>query len=513
MSISAKLFAGSTPSCTVCFNSCMRLLKLPSILKSPFHFVWVILFFVVNGYNSQSQAIPFSHLLLLFFLLTGISALFFWIAFRIFKSSAKAGVFTTFSLTAILFFGAYQDWIGSLRHLAFLGSLTMSTLILLGTIIILLIWLKTTKRQLNKTTIFANTLFLVYLLLETIILLQEVTPYKKKSQPGVISSCDGCSKPDVYLILLDEYFGSKGLHDYYGFDNSAFEKFLEQKGFNVLSNTRSNYDLTLFSMASMLNMDYLKDVGDVKMENAYAYKNAFLKIEFNVVVSRFKQLGYRIDNQSIFRISDAPSAYASGLLPSKIQLINSKTFYYRLAKNLPVFLAKKGRIPFFAKKIDEHTISTNQKIIDNSLKNAAKEDTVPVFSYIHLQMPHTPFAFDSTGKQMIPFWQRKSYTSAEWDSAYLQYLVYTNKKISDYLQKLMQLTNGRSVVLLMSDHGYRDADPRRYKDTFQSLNAVYVPGKSTAGWYDGMTNVNQFRILFNTLFNDRLPLLKDSIIP
>ena len=512
MNIWAKLFAGWTPNCTVCFNSCMILPKLLSILRSPFHFVWVTFFFVINGYNNQSQHIPLSHLLFLFFLLTGISALFFWIAFRIFKSSRKAGVFTTFSLTASLFFGVFQDWIGSLRHLAFLGSLTILTSTLFIAIIILLIWLRATRRQLIKTTIFANTLFLVYLSLEILILMQGVSPHTKKSQHDIISSCDGCPKPDVYLILLDEYFGSKGLRDYYGFDNSDFEKFLKQKGFSVLSNTRSNYHLTLFSIASMLNMDYLKDVGEVTMKNAYAYRNAFAKIEFNAVFSRFKQLGYRIDNQSMFNIADAPSAYATGLLPSKIQLINSKTFYYRLAKNLPVFLARKVTMPFFAKRVDEHTISTNQKIIDNTLENAAKEDSVPVFSYIHLQMPHKPFAFDSTGSQIIPFWKRKSYTSAEWDAAYLQYLVYTNKKISNYLQKLMHLTNGRSVILLMSDHGYRDADPRRYWDIFQSLNAVYIPGKSTEGWYDGMTNVNQFRILFNKLFNEGLPLLKDSII-
>lgn len=146
------------------------------------------------------------------------------------------------------------------------------------------------------------------------------------------------------------------------------------------------------------------------------------------------------------------------------------------------------------------------------MEQAAKSDTIPTFSYLHLYMPHEPYAFDSIGRRIIPFWQRKSFNSTDKDHAYLQYLVYTNKKISRYVQQLLKATKGQAVILLMSDHGYRGAYNNKYTDIYQSLNAVYIPEKSHANWYDGMTNVNQFRVLFNTLFNARLPLLKDSIV-
>jgi hypothetical protein len=47
---------------------------------------------------------------------------------------------------------------------------------------------------------------------------------------------------------------------------------------------------------------------------------------------------------------------------------------------------------------------------------------------------------------------------------------------------------------------------------FMNLNAVYLPNHNYAGLYDSITNVNQFRAVFNNLFHVQLPLLKDSTI-
>lgn len=63
----------------------------------------------------------------------------------------------------------------------------------------------------------------------------------------------------------------------------------------------------------------------------------------------------------------------------------------------------------------------------------------------------------------------------------------------------------------MGDHGFRqltnDAD-RKYH--FMNLDAVYFPNGNHNNFYDGMSAVNQFRVTLNTLFQQKLPLLKDS---
>ena len=69
-----------------------------------------------------------------------------------------------------------------------------------------------------------------------------------------------------------------------------------------------------------------------------------------------------------------------------------------------------------------------------------------------------------------------------------------------------------AVIALMSDHGYRSfdlIDPRFLKTN--NFNAVYFPSRDYGLYYDSMSNVNQFRVLLNSLFKQNLPILKDSL--
>jgi hypothetical protein len=47
---------------------------------------------------------------------------------------------------------------------------------------------------------------------------------------------------------------------------------------------------------------------------------------------------------------------------------------------------------------------------------------------------------------------------------------------------------------------------------FNNLNAVYFPNQEYQFMTDSLNGVNQFRVIFNTLFKQQLPLLKDSLI-
>jgi hypothetical protein len=95
---------------------------------------------------------------------------------------------------------------------------------------------------------------------------------------------------------------------------------------------------------------------------------------------------------------------------------------------------------------------------------------------------------------------------------FLQYEVYTNKIITDHITRLQKETAGKAVVLLMSDHGYQDAVTANKVLPYYNLNAVYLPKRNYQAWYNGISNANQFRVLFNTLFYQQLPLLADSIV-
>jgi hypothetical protein len=67
--------------------------------------------------------------------------------------------------------------------------------------------------------------------------------------------------------------------------------------------------------------------------------------------------------------------------------------------------------------------------------------------------------------------------------------------------------------MLLGDHGFREGVKKEeYNYVFMNLNAIYLPEKNYDGFYDSISNVNQFRVLLNNQFEQHLPLLKDSTI-
>ena len=86
-------------------------------------------------------------------------------------------------------------------------------------------------------------------------------------------------KPDVFLIVMDEYAGFKTLIEHYKFDNSEFSNRLEANGFFVAKNPISNYNGTLFSTLSLLNMTYLDTASLGSLKSAKAYSKAAKEIE------------------------------------------------------------------------------------------------------------------------------------------------------------------------------------------------------------------------------------------
>jgi len=127
-------------------------------------------------------------------------------------------------------------------------------------------------------------------------------------------------------------------------------------------------------------------------------------------------------------------------------------------------------------------------------------------------MPHKPFVYDSTGKMPDIYSKLQGNKISGTDNLYLQYLVYTNKRIKQFIEQLVAATRGKAAIILMSDHGYRDAHSIPGKDfSFCNFNAVYLPNRDYHLWYDSVSNVNQFPVLLNTLFGQQIPLKKDSL--
>ena len=486
---------------------------LSRILRTNLHFIWVILFFIIHGYAQYYRLIPLSQLLVLTIELFIAGILLFWISTKFLKDKKKSGILTSFILLIILFFGVFQDFFADIRILSVLSYLRLLVIICLFLIVFVYIRLKKAKSDFKKPVIYINSLFLIYLVIDVFsIFYQTLFPatVDKSFAKFKPAGCDSCTAPSVYLIIMDEYLGSEGLKEYFNYDNTNFENFLRGRGFKVIKNTTSNYQNTLFSMASMLNMNYVSKLDEEELSNHYVYKKILSLFKNNEVCDIFQQNGYRVINLSPFEIKNAPGLNSPSEMPQKIQLITSQTMVYRIAKYLPVWLSEM-KISKYLKKQQIALADVDNETIKKTLGESRSNNKLPAFVYVHLRMPHVPYVYDSVGNLKVSF-KHKPLLREDADSEYLEYLVYTNRKVSQFIAELQTSTKNNAVILLMSDHGYRDASYKDIKFAYQTFSAVFLPNRAHNTWYDGISNVNQFRILFNSLYGQRFPILKDSIV-
>jgi len=332
-------------------------------------------------------------------------------------------------------------------------------------------------------------------------------------------------KPDVYYVVLDSYPGTLFLEKYMNYDNSLFNEELENKGFRVIKDPKSNCNRTAFSLASALNFEYLKDIlNNTKITPKY-YNRAKLTIKYSAVTKIFKHYNYKFYNLSVFDFDNAPSMRRENflLMPEKNVLLYN-TLPERLKNDLFWnLLVGKYAIPtlqkFFATNISELEIAEigrrnfNNTIIDSLTKISYQNNVSPKFIYAHLYLPHPPFFYNEDGKEnnLKYVIQEESQKNRE---LFISYLKYTNKIILAITDKIINNNGSNSIVILQSDHGFRDYEggPSFPETFFKNYSAFYFPDKNYSAIYDTISNINTFPILFNKYFNTRFQLHKDTTV-
>ncbi|HTE25214.1 sulfatase-like hydrolase/transferase [Flavitalea sp.] len=475
----------------------------------------IIIYFAFHGYVVHFGSVPQGSLMLLSLALLAIGIITQRFFYRIFRNEGKATLYTAILLLIVLFFGVFQDIISGLKPIANFGRLTLFFPFSLLIIIACFFAIKRSASTFSRFRIFLTTLVIIYILVDLFALFRltgsgEIK--QGKNNNVVIKAPFAMPRPSVYLLLLDEYLGNEGLYSYYHYPNSKFKQKLLDQRFHIISNPSSNYNLTIYSMASMLNMEYLRNAVPAVISNHYAYKQALQAIDKNKISAMFRQMGYRVINKSPFYFDGHVPAYSSGLLPDKINLAQHQTMYYRVAKALPEIMAEKFGFRYFAERNTELADESNNLMMNEVLRETAMMDDGPSLTYLHLMMPHEPLVRDSLGNKLGLTNYGSSRDAAKVDAAYLQYLVYSNNKVGQFIDSLKSNTSNKAIILLMSDHGSRHLARKVPSYAYNNLLAIYLPSGNYEAWYPALTNVNVFPILFNTVFGVRVPLLKDSIV-
>lgn len=488
----------------------------------PYYVFGIIVFFLSHGYSENYGLIPPADILIFFISASAVAALLLFFTAKKMGSWAKAGIITGLALVGYLFYGAFQNGLATSK---FLAQLSRYRFLLPGMALAVAAsyyFIKKSSKKFEGITLYANLLLTVLIAVDMASIAgQALQPEskdeaEKKAIASSLQPCKDCSKPDIYLIVMDEYWGNHSLKEYLNYDNHAFTSFLKNEGFFVAEEPICNYSCTPLSMASILNMKYLKWVNGKKNEKELSvqdYACGARDVSNGNVFYYLSSLGYATKNCSIFDFNAQPSKFDFNLLGINMNLITSKT----LINVIEYSLLWKKPLKYFP-QANEMAISLyrnsfrvgNKKIL-KTLDEAIVSADSPKFVYAHLEMPHLPYLYDSFGRDNKVIFMSEQ-PKERVHLMYLNYLIYANKVVAPIVSKIKKVSQNRAVIILMSDHGNRDFLLLNGKmSPWNNFNAIYLPDKDYHLFYDSMSNVNEFRVLFNTLFSQHLPMLKDSV--
>jgi len=484
--------------------------KLLHILRTKPIFLFLLPpFFVLHGFLENYNFVPVKDALLLTGIYIGASIVFSLLCWLLYRNFTKANLVAFCIMAFNFFFGTTHDTLKKL----FPGSFITKYIFLLPAaillFILLLIVLKKRKAPLLKLTYYLNALLVILILADTILLTGKILTKKKTSYslPAGFVTCESCPKPHVYFILADEYAGNTELKELFQFDDSLFLNELASLGFHTIPQSRSNYNYTPFSVASILNMNYLDLKGKerAKPDLTYSYES----IRNNKLLQFFRSHKYDFYNYSVFDFEGQPARVRETFLPVKTRLITAQTFLHRFDKEIRFNLVSRWKSKKNLEILTYANRKNNENIYNLTWDLALKKTNKPRFVYTHLMMPHYPYYFDKNGKEQ-PFETLLEDNQVN-QEAYIEYLQYANKKLLALVDHILNSSASPPIIVLMGDHGFRHfKQPVESKYYFLNLVSIHLPTKNYQGFSDSLTGVNLFRTLLNTEFKQQLPFLKDS---
>ena len=481
----------------------MKLLK-----QFPLFIVLIVLFFCLHGVSENYGYISFyetiktgSIILLVIIFVTTILYIFC-------KDLVYSSLIVFFASLCYLFFGAIQD---ALKPYTFVNRYLFLLPLFFLLILVVVFFFKNRKTLQVKVLLFLNLLLLIYCLYDGLMIMGKVVRQQAfTSQKISFNYSVVKNRPNVYFLLFDEYPGYKSLTDSFNFKNDNFYYSLKNDSF-CIQPIFSNYNKTPFSMSSILNMQYISGIKNLLIIHQNDLQLRSKEIKNAYVFDAFSQMGYALNNYSLFDVKNQESLGGNSFILGHSRLLTDKLLHNRLIKDLGwIFLSGKYASSLFQRIYYGDVKDYNEIVASNLDKILLNKNSQPQFVYAHFLLPHQPYFYDSTGKAN-PLENLEDDKTLRNKAIFLSYLKYCNKKILKIKKEIIN-NDPSGIIILMSDHGFRYYNNNKNFDSLNFNNFCAIRNlKNNNSLINKISNVNIFRYIFNCNFNQRLPYLKDSI--
>lgn len=439
-----------------------------------------------------------------------------WLAFR---DIQKAALFTSVLLVVFVAvgatYGALEQWeVGGFRPARRRFFLPGVYLGLLG----LALTIRRTRRSLATATALANVVALGALLPPAFsITSAQMARARERGDMPVLSPITAAGpaapQPDIYYLVFDRYGDERTLRAH-GVDNEPLFEYLEGRGFFVARASRANYIKTVLSLASSLNMAWLDDVARVYGPQSQNWEPVYSRIRQHRVGRFLRERGYDYYHLGSWYwptrtnpLATQNRNYYHDVPKSVVRLLDNVLFE-------PVQRWTASPLVDQRRQHWERSVQQVADVLDIAARPGHK------FVFLHLLVPHHPYVFDRDGS----FVPREVENRRSRARNYANQVHAANRMIRQLVDGILRRSAAPPVIIVQGDEGpyppgteddgfeWRRASSDILRERAGILNAYLLPdsqGEPPAGLYPGISPVNTFRVVFNTYFGTRLPLVPD----
>lgn len=488
-------------------------MKLPTWLKPQFVAVSLLysLFPIMFFYSENIQELTLDVLILplsIAFLTNLIAAI---VLGYLYKNGAKVMFILSFFWLWFFLYGRFQDIAAEYLPKLVSGNIFFGVVWVLILPMVLKVARNLDDKKMSQFVrpLAATGLALVLIQLPTIIFFTKSgsgeLPFSYLEQNQDMKLSPKGDLPNIYYILPDAYPSSDTLEQFFSFSNQDFDSSLESSGFYVVRKSKANYYHTVLSVPATLNMSYLKPDSQV----GGILDSALLDLyKEGKVVNSLQQAGYAfVNNSNLYSALQNPSA------DYNLGCGRNDDFAAELARTSVL------RHVWFVSELERSskrraTLCT----IENIPGNAANKN--PRFVFTHLMLPHPPYMFGENGEDVqsenLSLNSRTQWSAKE---PFLNQLKYLNKQLLKAVNQILE-HSPNSIIVIQSDHGtfsaatkttpVRDKRPVVFRERTSTYTAIHLPDYcDKKDLYETMSNVNTFRVIFNSCFGTDYDILED----
>jgi hypothetical protein len=319
----------------------------------------------------------------------------------------------------------------------------------------------------------------------------------------------GAPRPDIYVLIPDDYARTDVLKRYFHYDDSAFTHALERRGFVVSGQSRSPYSDSESNIASALNMDYLSAFPRVLGKTSSDVRPVKRVMEDSRASRLLTSLGYR------YLHYDTDDVTFAGGNPGISSLAPPDGF--------PNLWMRKTVLRLFGGPLGFAQSATDDRFRDGIRSTFSQLAVVPAmpgpkFVVFHTLLPHDPYIFGAQGQSVtFPGTTDESLASTTGRAYYLRQLQHTSRLLLRTVDQILAGSKTPPVIVIQSDEGFQ-ANPEPFGEAamqdirVKGLSAFLLPG-ARSKVPQPPTTVNSLRFVFNRYLGTHYPMLRAASYP